>query len=219
MSYYQSKSPRTRRSISKPSKILDFQKWYSKTSSTTSTYDTATSDESNQAVNLQNSTRVNSPDTMTVFERLYAVNTSSSKLKRAQTINRDTSSSSNYSSPKTKSLSSANIMLSPDNSIHHRLSVSPTVTSKTKAEHRVKRREEVHKKVETQRKARNGELIPNHGPISPLKADSMYYRGMLDLVKKDITNEKNDPNFKSKINIDQVLTYSKKYVDDERLFN
>lgn len=198
-------------------KTVDFETWYSQTRSSPTCSTTSCSigigdihaEHAQKGKGMNNTLpqyRVNLP----VFERLYVHDTCSSEQKRRSSLN---------NSPTKCNANPRSLTFSPENSVHNRLSISPTVTSKTKKEFRVKLREEVTKKVEEQRKARNGELIPNYGSLSPSKANSIYYRGMLKLAKRDVVSAQYDPNYKSKIDIDKVIEYSKLHTEKKYMGN
>jgi hypothetical protein len=90
-----------------------------------------------------------------------------------------------------------------------RLHLSPTKVSKAKEEYRQQCRERIAKIIKMREMSRNGECRKDYGTIPSSRACDMYYRGMADLVKKEIQVAKHSKTFETKLTVDQLVRYSK----------
>ena len=96
-----------------------------------------------------------------------------------------------------------------------RLHASPTKVSKTKEEYRKQCRERIEKIIKMREMSRNGECRKDYGTIPSSRACDMYYRGMADLVKKEIQVAKHSKKIETKMTVDQLVRYSE-YMLKER---
>lgn len=188
-----------------------------------------------KSVTLDSSPPMSPSRVPVIFERLYNTHTLVSDQKRKGTAPSHSAISGNFrkkeslddqdgspskgESPKVKSTNRkifntssrtrSSAVPTSLSSAFDRLHVSPTKVSKAKEDYRKQCRAEITKKLKRRGMERNGEYRTNYGTIAPSQANDMYYRGMLELVKKEIQIAKHDSNFQTKLNLDQITYYSK----------